>query len=76
MVMAQYPNSVIKLFEAHLNNYPTGINLNYGWSFGSLTGLFVLVQFVTGLLLACHYIADINIAFENIEYIMRDVNYG
>lgn len=69
-------NKLLVVFKGHLVNYPTPLTLNYGWSFGSLSGIFVMVQFITGLLLACHYISDILVAFENMEYIMRDVHYG
>ena len=62
--------------KAHLRFYPSPISLNYNWSFGALSGIFLLLQLISGLFLSMHYIADVEIAFENMEYIMRDVNYG
>jgi ubiquinol-cytochrome c reductase cytochrome b subunit len=41
-----------------------------------LSGLFLAIQLITGIFLAVHYIADVDVAFENIEHIMRNVNYG
>ena len=56
--------------------YPTPRNLNYMWNFGSLAGIFLVVQIVTGIILAMHYAANANIAFDSVEHIMRDVNSG
>jgi len=56
--------------------YPAPRNLNYMWNFGSLAGLFLVVQIVTGVILAMHYAANANIAFDSVEHIMRDVNSG
>jgi quinol-cytochrome oxidoreductase complex cytochrome b subunit len=67
---------IINILASHLINYPTSINLNYNWSFGALSGIFVTIQLITGILLAVHYIAYVEIVFENIEHIMRDVNNG
>ena len=56
--------------------YPTPRNLNYMWNFGSLAGIFLVVQIVTGIILAMHYAANADIAFDSVEHIMRDVNSG
>ncbi|MEO9634968.1 MAG: cytochrome b/b6 [Parasphingorhabdus sp.] len=56
--------------------YPTPRNLNYMWNFGSLAGVFLVVQIVTGIILAMHYAANAGIAFDSVEHIMRDVNSG
>lgn len=56
--------------------YPSPRNLNYMWNFGSLAGLFLVVQIVTGIILAMHYAANSGIAFDSVEHIMRDVNSG
>lgn len=56
--------------------YPTPRNLNYMWNFGSLAGIFLVVQIVTGIILAMHYAANANLAFDSVEHIMRDVNSG
>ncbi len=56
--------------------YPTPRNLSYWWNFGSLAGIVLVMQIITGIFLAMHYKADINTAFDSIQHIMRDVNYG
>jgi quinol-cytochrome oxidoreductase complex cytochrome b subunit len=60
----------------HLMNYPTPLNINYFWSFGSMLGLCLGVQIATGLALAMNYTAHIDHAFDSIEHIMRDVRFG
>jgi quinol-cytochrome oxidoreductase complex cytochrome b subunit len=66
----------ISIIKKHLITYPTPITINYAWSFGSLAGIFLGIQLLTGILLAIHYIAETDISFDNIERIMRDVHYG
>src|SRR6185436_8169771 len=56
--------------------YKTSYNLSYLWNFGSLAGLLIISQIITGLLLAMWYIPTINGAFLSIEYIMREVWFG
>lgn len=51
-------------------------NLNFMWSFGSLAGLALVLQIVTGLLLAVHYRADAGLAFASVQHIMRQVEWG
>jgi len=60
----------------HLREYPTPKNLNYWWTFGGILTFCLIIQIVTGLTLAMHYIADSDLAFSSVEHIMRDVNYG
>ena len=60
----------------HLTDYPTPKNLNYWWTFGGILTFCLITQIVTGLTLAMHYIAHADLAFESVEHIMRDVNYG
>ncbi|RME67845.1 MAG: cytochrome b/b6 [Alphaproteobacteria bacterium] len=55
---------------------PEPRNLSYLWSFGSLAGLFLVLQIVTGIVLAMHYTPHAGMAFGSVEHIMRDVNYG
>ncbi|MGD8327003.1 MAG: cytochrome b N-terminal domain-containing protein [Sphingomonadales bacterium] len=55
---------------------PEPANLNYFWNFGSLAGLMLVVQIVTGIILAMHYTPNVDLAFNSVEHIMRDVNYG
>ena len=56
--------------------YPTPRNLNYWWTFGGILTFMLGVQIATGVVLAMHYTPDANLAFNSIESIMRDVNYG
>ena len=62
--------------DCHLVHYPTPIGLTYAWSFGSLAGICLVVQIISGLLLTTHYTANIDLAFSSVEYIMRDVPNG
>jgi len=56
--------------------YPVPRNLNYFWNFGVLSGFALVVQLVTGIILAMHYAASTGVAFDSVEHIMRDVNSG
>ena len=71
-----YRLPVITLFRKELKDYPTPKNLNYMWNFGSLAGICLIIQIITGIFLAMFYIPSIDIAFNSIEYIMREVHYG
>jgi ubiquinol-cytochrome c reductase cytochrome b/c1 subunit len=57
-------------------SYPTPRNLNYFWAFGAVLMFMLVVQIVTGIILAMHYTAHATMAFNSVEHIMRDVNYG
>jgi quinol-cytochrome oxidoreductase complex cytochrome b subunit len=59
-----------------LTEYPTPRNLSYWWNFGFLAGFVLVLQLATGIFLAMHYKADSSMAFDSIQHIMRDVNYG
>jgi ubiquinol-cytochrome c reductase cytochrome b subunit len=56
--------------------YPVPRNLNYFWNFGVLAGLALVLQIVTGIILAMHYRPEETVAFESVEHIMRNVNQG
>jgi Cytochrome b/b6/petB len=56
--------------------YPTPRNLNYWWAFGAILTFMLGVQIVTGVVLAMHYTPHVDFAFNSVEGIMRDVNYG
>jgi ubiquinol-cytochrome c reductase cytochrome b/c1 subunit len=56
--------------------YPTPRNLNYWWTFGGILAFMLAVQIITGVVLAMHYTPHVDLAFNSIESIMRDVNYG
>ena len=69
-------NSLLSVVNNHLVDYPTPINQNYYFGFGSLAGLMLVVQILTGIFLAMHYTPHIDLAFNSVEHIMRDINYG
>jgi quinol-cytochrome oxidoreductase complex cytochrome b subunit len=69
-------NSLLSILNNHLIDYPTPINQNYFFGFGSLAGLMLVIQIITGIFLAMHYTPHIDLAFNSVEHIMRDVNYG
>nr|YP_010394555.1 apocytochrome b [Phytophthora podocarpi]DAZ88602.1 TPA_asm: apocytochrome b [Phytophthora podocarpi] len=68
--------SLFAVLNNHLIDYPTPINLNYFFGFGSLAGIMLVVQILTGIFLAMHYTPHIDLAFNSVEHIMRDVNNG
>src|SRR3954466_10096361 len=56
--------------------FPVPRNLNYFWTFGAILAFMLVAQIVTGVWLAMHYVASGDLAFNSVEHIMRDVNYG
>jgi ubiquinol-cytochrome c reductase cytochrome b subunit len=64
------------VYNAIGGGYPVPRNLNYFWNFGVLSGLALVLQIVTGIILAMHFAADGSVAFQSVERIMRDVNSG
>lgn len=69
-------NYILAVFYNHLIEYPSPINLTYAWSFGSLAGMCLVIQIITGIFLAMHYTPHVDYAFSSVEHIMRDVKYG
>lgn len=67
---------LLSFIDSHIIDYPTPINLNYLWSFGSAAGICLVIQIVTGIFLAMHYTPHIDLAFDSVEHIMRDVQNG
>ena len=67
---------VISFLHHELHDYPTPKNLSYWWNFGSLAGIVLVIMIVTGIFLAMHYTPHTAFAFDSVERIMRDVNYG
>lgn len=67
---------ILSILNNHLIDYPTPSNINYFWGFGSLAGLCLGIQIISGILLAMHYTPHSDLAFLSIEHIMRDVNNG
>ena len=71
-----YRLPIFSSIKHSLVDYPTPRNLNYWWNFGSLAGFFLVLQIITGVVLAMHYNPSAEGAFASIEHIMRNVNYG
>src|SRR5580704_12940464 len=79
-------NPVLRWLEARLPiisfgyaagvSYPTPRNLNYWWTFGAILTFMLMAQIVTGVILVMHYTPQVDMAFNSVEHIMRDVNYG
>jgi ubiquinol-cytochrome c reductase cytochrome b subunit len=67
---------IFSTLNQHLIDYPTPSNLSYWWGFGSLAGICLAIQIVTGVFLAMHYTPHVDLAFNSVEHIMRDVEGG
>lgn len=67
---------LIFIISNHLVSYATPKTVNYAWSFGSLAGITLVIQIISGLSLSTHYTPDSSMAFNSVEYIMRDVVDG
>jgi len=73
-VLKQHP--LFSLVNNMLVDLPCPSNLSYFWAFGSLLSLCLILQLGSGIFLAMHYCANIELAFNSVEHIMRDVNFG
>nr|YP_009503739.1 cytochrome b [Lasioderma serricorne]AWY13624.1 cytochrome b [Lasioderma serricorne] len=67
---------ITKIINNSLIDLPSPSNISSMWNFGSLLGLCLGIQIITGLFLSMHYTASINLAFNSVIHICRDVNYG
>nr|ATB18374.1 cytochrome b [Proechimys kulinae] len=67
---------LIKIINHSFIDLPTPSNISAWWNFGSLLGMCLILQIITGLFLAMHYTADTSTAFSSVTHICRDVNYG
>jgi ubiquinol-cytochrome c reductase cytochrome b subunit len=67
---------IFTFMNHELNEYPTPKNLNYWYNFGSIAGIMLVIMIVSGVFLAMQYTPHIDYAFNSVERIMRDVNYG
>nr|YP_004347729.1 cytochrome b [Phoxinus steindachneri]BAK14173.1 cytochrome b [Phoxinus steindachneri] len=76
MASLRKTHPLIKIANHALVDLPTPSNISALWNFGSLLGLCLITQILTGLFLAMHYTSDISTAFSSVAHICRDVNYG
>nr|AHX97833.1 cytochrome b [Pseudognaptodon sp. QL-2014] len=67
---------ILKILNNSLVKLPSPINISLWWNFGSLLGLCLLIQIITGLFLSMHYVSNINMSFFSIIHIIQDINYG
>nr|YP_010998229.1 cytochrome b [Penthetria simplicipes]WPM86386.1 cytochrome b [Penthetria simplicipes] len=67
---------ILKILNNALIDLPAPNNISTWWNFGSLLGLCLSIQIMTGLFLSMHYTADILLAFNSVDHICRNVNYG
>nr|AAK71843.1 cytochrome b [Barbus petenyi] len=76
MASLRKTHPLIKIANNALVDLPAPSNISVWWNFGSLLGLCLATQILTGLFLAMHYTSDISTAFSSVVHICRDVNYG
>nr|YP_003359312.1 cytochrome b [Tanakia koreensis]ABQ01646.1 cytochrome b [Tanakia koreensis] len=76
MASLRKTHPLIKIANDALVDLPTPSNISVWWNFGSLLGLCLISQILTGLFLAMHYTSDISTAFSSVNHVCRDVNYG
>lgn len=69
-------NPVLTIVNSYLVDSPEPTTISYLWNFGSLLGLCLVAQIITGILLAMHFVSSADLAFNSVEHIMRDVNDG
>nr|QKV48769.1 cytochrome b [Parathailocyba orla] len=69
-------NQMIKIINYSVFDLPAPINLSAWWNFGVLLGMCLMIQILSGILLSMHYTADIQMAFNTVSHITRNVNYG
>nr|APX39758.1 cytochrome b [Linaeidea aenea] len=76
--MKTWKNSspMYKIIDNSLINLPTPSNITTMWNFGSLLGICLMIQIITGLFLAMHYCPNVELAFNSVSHICRNVNYG
>jgi len=76
MVSLTKTRPVLRIISGSLVELPSPANIRAMWNFGSLLGLCLICQILTGLFLSMHYCGDVSLAFERVRHIRRDVNYG
>nr|ABR08518.1 cytochrome b [Microtus californicus]ABR08520.1 cytochrome b [Microtus californicus] len=76
MTIIRKKHPLIKIINHSFIDLPTPSNISSWWNFGSLLGLCLIIQILTGLFLAMHYTSDTATAFSSVAHICRDVNYG
>jgi len=75
-INSKIPFKLKNILENHLVNYPAPASFYYAFSFGSILGILLGIQVLTGVLLAMHYVAHVDEAFSSVERIMREIPAG
>lgn len=73
-ILKSYP--LLRMVNSYVIDSPQPSNISYWWNFGSLLALCLVIQIITGVILAMHYNPSVLESFNSIEHIMRDVNNG
>nr|YP_010409543.1 cytochrome b [Cacajao calvus novaesi]ACX30244.1 cytochrome b [Cacajao calvus calvus]ACX30245.1 cytochrome b [Cacajao calvus rubicundus]ACX30247.1 cytochrome b [Cacajao calvus ucayalii]URH14181.1 cytochrome b [Cacajao calvus]ACX30246.1 cytochrome b [Cacajao calvus rubicundus] len=76
MAAPRKTHPLMKIINSSFIDLPTPSNISSWWNFGSLLGICLIIQIITGLFLAMHYTSDSSTAFSSVAHITRDVNYG
>ena len=69
-------DKLLSVFNATLVDYPTPVNISYFWNYGVLSAFFLVLQIITGVFLAMHYVPSVDQAFISIEKLVRNVEFG
>ncbi len=67
---------ILSVVRGQLVDFPTPRNLNYWWTFGGILATMLVIQIMTGIVLVMHFTPHTSMAFDSVEHIMRDVNWG
>jgi ubiquinol-cytochrome c reductase cytochrome b subunit len=74
MIIKYHP--ILSIVNSYVIDSPAPSNLSYHWNYGSLLALCLMLQILTGVTLAMHYVGSLDLAFVSVEHIMRDVRFG
>ncbi len=71
--MTKLDGALLEVGKNHLIDYPTPTSISYAWGFGSLSGLALVIQIVSGVFLGMQYTAEVTNAFSSVDTLMREV---
>jgi len=71
-----FRKDILRPLVDHVLHYPSPVNLNYNWGFGSLAIFYLILQIISGILLTIYFTPTGSSAFESVQFIMREANYG
>nr|YP_010131893.1 cytochrome b [Coelioxys fenestrata]QQD78154.1 cytochrome b [Coelioxys fenestrata] len=69
-------NKIFNMIYNSIIVLPSPLNINYTWNFGSILGMFLLIQLISGIMLSMHFCPNTMLAFKSIIHIIKDVNSG